>query len=193
MNQTRALLISLAFSLTACGGTVTEQTDPDPDPDPPNKDDHDAVAACGTAVCPDGWAQKIEGGSPFAMYDMPCVVEGLRDRKTGVYKVELDHTFTNGSETTTFTLFVTPSGEVELAAYRRDDIDGDVVEEWAPTQRCTLADVGYFDACLTAVQAGDGMDTTDEAWNCVYPGGPSETEQVLPWFAGCEAKAPTCE
>ena len=37
------------------------------------------------------------------------------------------------------------------------------------------------------------MDTTDEAWNCVYPGGSSETEQVLPWFAGCEAKAPTCE
>lgn len=180
MKQPLALLVGLGlFLLTACG--------------PPNKADHEALAACGTAECTRGSAQLIEGEWGFAMYGMPCIIEGLRDRKPGLYGMLLDHTFTNGGDSTEFTLFVTPSGEVEVAAYRRSSFEYETEETWEPTQRCALAPVSYFDGCLTAVQAGDGQDATAAAWDCVYPGGASGTEQELPWFEGCLAKAPTCE
>lgn len=37
---------------------------------------------------------------------------------------------------------------------------------------------------------GEVTQATDAAFECVYP---SESEQELPWFEGCEKLAPTCE
>lgn len=183
MNHHRMLLLAAGLLLPACGSTtVTTDT-------VPNEADHEALAACGASACDSGFAQKIEGDNPFTINKMACIVQAMRDRTPGLYSVELDHTWGNGSESAEITLFITPSGEVEIAVRRTEDYEGEQTVTLEPTERCSLAPATFFEDCLTAVNAGDQIESTEEAWACIYPG----SEQKLPWFEGCEAQAPTCE
>jgi hypothetical protein len=161
-----------------------------PDPD---QGDHQALDACGSASCPTGFAQRIEGGTPFALHDMGCIVTALRDRTPGLYRVELDHTWSNGSSTSTHTLLITPSGEVETGELVESSIyvgpGNEQTIDYQPTERCALKPVSFFEDCLAEVQMGEDMQATDAAWACIYP----ESGPEPPWFDGCTAQAPTCQ
>lgn len=171
---------------TTTGTTTTDTAGSD-------EADNEALAACGTEACPEGFAQRIEGGDPFTINFMACIVEAIRDRKPGLYRVTLDHTFGNGAEVSEYAIFVTASGEVEVGVRRFDEVDGASEESWDPTERCTLKPQAFFEDCLTAVNAGDQIDATPEAFACIYPESGAGDSQELPWFEGCEAQAPTCE
>lgn len=194
--RSHPILIVAGVLLAACGpDTDPETNDTTTVTDPPNKADNEALAACGAEIC-SGGSQKIEGNMPYGMSDMTCVLEAMRDRKPGLYRVEQNHTWTNGSDTATFTLLVTVSGEAAVGVHRFGFLDATEEESWDPTERCSLASAAFFDGCLAAVQAGGDILNNEEAWACVYPA-PAEGhpwyEQELPWFESCEAQAPTCE
>ena len=87
------------------GGGIGGQGGAGPDPDQP---DNDALAMCGMAACADGTAQRIEGNNPASMNNIECIVTGMRDRTPGLYNVQLNHTWTNGSQTWAHTYFITP-------------------------------------------------------------------------------------
>ena len=156
----------------------------------PNQADHEALLACGDAVCQSkGSAQRIELGDPAAMYNMECILQGARDRQPGIYQVDLSYVHSGGGVEASFTLFVTPTGEVEVAVHRESMLQDDFEEKLDPTERCTLKPADFFDACLVEVQAG-----SDAAFDCVYPtSSEGDMTQELPWFESCEARSPTCE
>jgi hypothetical protein len=165
------------------------------DRDPANKLDYEALSGCAELACEPGFAQRIEGGTPFTIHDtLRCIVGAMRDRKPGLYRVTLDHTWGNGSDTAEITVFVSASGEAEVGVHHHLKTfgagEGDVDENtWDPTERCSLAAPTFFEACLTALPSDDKTAPTDEAWACIYP----EEAQKLPWFEGCKAQAPTCK
>jgi len=159
--------------------------------EPPNKVDYENLVACGAANC-DGSAQRIEGGTPFAMYNMACVLEALRDRTPGVYGAYLNHTWSNGFATGDYTLVVQASGDVIVGVHRYEQWDQERVDTWAPIRKCTLVAPNVLDACLTEVQKGQGPDATEMAWECVFPEANVSTLE-LPWFASCQDVAPTCQ
>jgi hypothetical protein len=162
-----------------------------PPEEPPNKTDYEKFVACGAANC-DGSAQRIEGGTPFAMYNMACIVQALRDRTPGIYGAHLNHTWTNGSANGDYTLVVQASGDVLVGVYRYTDLDQERVDTWAPIRKCALIAPNVLDACLTEVKKGQGPDATEMAWECVFPEGNVSTLE-LPWFVSCEDTAPTCQ
>jgi hypothetical protein len=156
---------------------------------PANKVDNDTLATCSTAACDLATAQRIEGGSEFAMYGMDCVVSALRDRLPGRYQVELDHTWGNGNQTLTYTYVVSDEGEVETGVYEVANVEPEGGgESWRPTARCDLKAEAFFDDCLAAIALGDGASATAEAWACVFP----ELGADPPWLEGCVEAAPTC-
>lgn len=184
-------LVPLVF-ITSCSSAPIEQPDPKPPAEPPNKANAEKLVACGAIDC-GASAQRIEGGVPFAMYNMACVVQALRDRTPGSYNVKLDHTWSNGSENADMYLRVLASGDVMVATHRSLQIDGQPLEEtWDLVRRCSLVTPNFFDTCLTAVQMGQGPDATPEAWDCVFPESAVSTF-ALPWFTMCLEAVPVCE
>ncbi|HRI70487.1 MAG TPA: hypothetical protein PK156_39920 [Polyangium sp.] len=180
-------------------GCTTDDRDPpveepikEPMEDPTKgKADYDTFLTCASPTCK-GWAQRIEGGTPFSMYDMACVVQAMRDRTPGMYGVKLNHTFSNGQNNGEYSLLIGPSGDVTVGVYYSGDYGTPPLDEsWDPIRKCSLLAVDYFDACLAAVEMGQGPDAPMEAWNCVFP---RETtyHPELPWFAACADVAPTC-
>lgn len=159
--------------------------------EPPHKADYEKMVACGAASC-DGSAQRIEGGTPFAMYNMACIVQAMRDRTPGVYGAYLNHTWSNGYATADYTLVLEESGDVMVAAHRYRQFDQDRTDSWDSIRRCTLIASSTLDACLTEVQKGQGPDATEMAWECVFPLANVSTLD-LPFFANCEETAPTCQ
>lgn len=225
MGTSRRWLLALGLLLSACGSREGKDDGelvvvlggafcPDGHGWAQNRIEHGKLDACGDVLCPDGFAQRIEGGLAYSMHNLACIVEGLRDRRTGALRLKLDHTFTNGSEWSTYTLFVTPTGAVELARYTATDgiyVNGKpawkcteespadagtglghgtgLQEGWQPTQRCVLKPVSFFEHCRAAVETGEESLPGDEAWACVYP----DLSQALPWFESCVVQSPTCE
>lgn len=174
------MFLAAGLFLAACGTGSSDS----------NQVDYEQLATCGSAACPEGFAQRIEEGEPATINDMACIVEAMRDRKPGLYRVKLDLTVSNGSSDANIEIFVTASGEVEMGIHHTQDTDGEEqVSTWEPTQRCSLAEASFFDACLTATKAGSETDSTDDAWACIYPG----PDQELPWFEDCVDATPTCE
>jgi hypothetical protein len=213
MNQLRAAFL-IAMGLTACSSSLDTSGTPSattattatssstsssstggaagnggsggtaPDPDKP---DHEALEQCGQSACPTGFAQRIEGGEPFAMNNMECIVTAMRDRTSGIYHVDLNHTWGNGDTTSKYTLFITPTGAIEVAEYVLEHVDFEPHEDYKPTTRCALKPASFFEACLTAVSVGQMPG--DDAWQCVFP----DLTSGLPWFDGCTEQPPTCE
>lgn len=160
-------------------------------PDLTHEADNAALAACGDPVCPAGFAQRIEEGYPFSL-DATCLLEGMRNRTPGLYRITLDWTWSNGSESSDFTLFVTSGGAVEVGARRLPDPYASCCAQgtWDATRRCTLRPSDFFADCLAMidlVQTGYGNE--DGAMNCVYP----LDDQNLPWFESCAVQPSTCE
>ncbi len=150
------------------------------------------LKTCGEMVC-QGSAQRIDGGTPFAMYNMACVVEALRDRMAGTYGVTLNHTSGKDSENVDLYLRVLSTGNVMIGGYRTHLIDGQVSEEsWEPVRHCWLATPDVFNTCLTAIQMGQGPDATPEAWDCVFPESAVST-LALPWLTMCIEADPICK
>lgn len=180
-----ALAIPVLF--VACGKAEVDPEVPDNKAD--NKADNEALAACGTEAC-SSFAQRIEDGGEFTIHNFECVLTAMRDRTPGLYSVELDHTWTNGSDTKYYTLWITESGEVEMGVRLYSSLDAESSETWEPTQRCTPLSADFFDACLPVVLAEEEANMADKAaWDCVFPW----PEHELPWFESCESAAPTCE
>src|SRR5262245_26549577 len=205
MNQLRAAFL-IAMGLTACSSGVDTSGTPSatssstsststggsagnrgdggiggsggtaPDPDKP---DHEALEQCGQAACPAGFAQRIEGGEPFAMNSMECIVTAMRDRTSGIYHVDLNHTWGNGDTTSKYKMFITPTGAIEVADHLLEHQNFEPSEDYRPTTRCALKPASFFEACLTAVSAGEMPG--DDAWQCVFP----YVTSGLPWFDGC--------
>jgi hypothetical protein len=181
-----------ATLLIACGGSATNsggEGGQGGDASLTNKEDHDVLATCSQEGCDLATAQRIEGGSEFAMYGMGCVVTALRDRTPGRYQVELDHSWGNGSETLTYTYVVLDSGEVEVGVHEKAVVESDSQESWRPTATCTLKDATFFEDCLAAIELGDAAEATSEAWACVFP----DIGDDPPWLVSCTEAAPTCE
>lgn len=160
----------------------------------PREQDNLALAECADdAGCPGGWAQQIEGGMPFSMIDMACVVTAMRDRTPGRYAVQHNHTWGNGETDEDYTLVITPSGEVEVGMLESTSIqtpDLQMSQSYEATRRCVLLDASFFQACLDAIQMGDGSGSVPQAaWDCVYP----SLGSGLPWFDSCVEQAPTCQ
>lgn len=180
-------LLPLLF-VTACSSAPVEQ--PQPPAEIPNKADVEKLIACGANTC-SASAQRVEGGVPFAMYNMACVLQALQDRTPGSYGVTLNHTWGNGSETAEIHLRVLPSGDVMVATHTvLEPLDLPGSTPWAPVQRCSLVAPNVLDTCLKAVQMGQGPDATPEAWDCVFP---DVSKLELPWFTKCVDAEPTCE
>ncbi len=171
---------------TTTGTTTTDTTDTD-------EADNEALAACGTAACPDGFAQRIEGGQPYSFNAMACIVQAMRDRTPGLYRVTLDHTYSNGSDEAEYTIWITASGEVEVGVAHSTSYEETLEEGWDPTERCSLKPQAFFEDCLTAVNADEPAQSNEAAFACIYPGSETDESQELPWFESCEAQAPTCE
>lgn len=179
-------VLSAGMCLISCA----DPAPPDPPAAPPNQVDYETLVACGASDC-DASAQRIEGGTPFAMYNMACVLQALRDRTPGIYGAYLNHTWSNGAETADYTLVLRASGDVLVGAHRWTQIE-EQVDSWDPVRKCTLVASEVLDACLTEVLKGQGPDATEMAWDCVFPEA-SVWKPELPWFASCEDTAPTCQ
>lgn len=173
------LVIATLF-LAACGSSNESQAD--------NLVDNETLAACATPVCPEGLLQDNRDEEEFSLQNMSCIVEAMRERTTGVYHVKLYSVASVSSEASDFTLFVTPSGDVEISVHRVSNGEENNSESWDPALRCSLAAPTFFDSCLAAVTTGEDGDAT-AARPCTYPG----PAQELPWFEACEPQAPTCE
>jgi hypothetical protein len=187
MIHSRALVLTLSLGLAACGTSVDppDQTGTENE----NEADYETLASCGEAACESAFAQRIELGQPFTINDMECVLAAMRDRTPGLYLVTLNHTWSNGGESSDFALLVTASGEVEVGVQRDFSTTGPgsgSKKSWDPTETCSLAAPSFFESCLLAVQSDV---TGEDAWACIYPG----ESQELPWFEGCKAQAPECK
>jgi hypothetical protein len=155
-------------------------------------EEHMALGECGAQRCLFGSATRNEDGSPTGLWNMACIVKAMRDRDSHTYFIWLKQLTSYGDAATLFTVFITPSGAAEVAAADYTiKVEPDTRH---PIQRCTLKPVSYFDACLEAVDAGDGsINASDAAWECIFPSGPSPIERKLPWFEKCEDATTTCE
>ena len=189
-------LVAVSLAAIAC----SSESDGEGDAVLPGQDDHDQLLECsGDRPCNDrAFAQRIEGGSPFSMFEVECLLVALRDRTPSVLQMELNHGYTNGAELWSHVLVVTESGEVETSVDHSNSSasDPEGTRDFGPARRCTLQPPDYFEACLAEVQdlasgGGGGVVDTPEhpAWACVFPG----LDEDLPWFASCEEQAPTCE
>ena len=133
------------------------------------------------------------------MHKVECLVAGMRDRNAGTYELTLDHTFGNGGDDATFTLAVSSSGRVTVAALKNSS--GSQYSEsgatsaysstrYAPTVVCDLKPATFFAGCLAELEKADGqLDYSMEAWDCVAP----EVVGTPPWFENCVEQAPVCE
>lgn len=190
MNTKAFSMVAAALFLCSCGSSPPDEPLP---PETPNKAHYDTLAACGAVVC-DGFAQRIEGGSPFSTSGLACIVEAMRDRKPGMYQIALNHTWSNGADDAKHLIMIGASGDVRIGTHRysygSENAGGK--DSWDPTRHCSLAMPSFFDACLAAVKMGEGQNTTDETWGCVFPQSALSTLE-MPWFENCEDQAPTCE
>ena len=200
MKTSILFVLAVGLLLTACGSGDGNDNENENENENGGNADHEALAACGSETCGNAQAKRLEA-SPYQVSNMACAVEGMRDRTSGVYKVTLQDTHTVGSDISTFTIFVTPSGEAEVAVHRSVDFLDDngnatTEETYEPTERCSLKPAAFFESCATVVKEaelapdGEVSDAADAAFDCLYP---SESEQELPWFESCEELAPTCE
>jgi hypothetical protein len=197
----KAALVAAMLALVACGSEVATSGetggggggpggggsggDGSGGTEDPDQADHEALEGCAELACPDAFAQRIEGGSPATMNAVACVVAAMRDRTPGLYRIDLDHTWTNGSATAKHTVLVTASGEVEVGRIVEAVNDFQPAPtDYEPTERCALQPASFFDDCLAAVEAN-----SESAWDCVYP----EEAAEPPWFTGCAAQPPLCQ
>lgn len=174
----RFFLLAAALSLVACsgggGGSAGDK----------NKGDTDALEACGTATCPKGSVQQVEGES-LVVQDMTCIVQAAHDRKPGLYHIALEATTTGSEDDSDYTFVIGPSGDAQVGVHHLQAVMEDVTESWDPVKRCALAPVSFFESCLTDTKAAEAAGQNASSLSCVYPD--------LPWFDSCEEKAPACE
>lgn len=135
------------------------RTYPDAGPGEPNTNEADnaALAACTSHdPCPELTAQRIEPSTPFGLFHAECVLAALRDRRPGVYHVELNSTWTSAYHATSYTMVIGASGEVELGALE----DGQPMSTggphhervWRETKRCAPRSREYFENCVQAAR-----------------------------------------
>lgn len=138
-------------------------------------------------------AQRIEGGDPFAMHGVECLLTALRDRSPGLYRIELDHTHSQGSEDQHHVFAITPSGEIETGVvdswYDEND-DSGINYHYQSTERCEPKPSAFYDARLAEVEQWTQVSEGGEgAWDCVFPA----LGEGPPWFQSCVSQSPTCE
>jgi hypothetical protein len=152
----------------------------------------DELQACAaTEPCEESSAQLIENVSYNVEREgVRCVLESLRDRKTGRYLHVTDHAFTSGAVGAKHLLLVSADGTVRYARdHYAQGSAGEVTDPLA--QRCQLADPSYFAGCLTAL--GDSGSVSATAFRCSFGDGTGLKPSVLDWFTSCEDEAPLCE
>lgn len=165
--------------------------------------DHMKLEECfDDSPCRTARAQRIEGWDPWGLSPQ-CLLTALRDGSPGLYRMELDHTYSNGADIDEHVFVITPSGAIETGIVSRHfDEYYNESTDYLPTERCSPKAPAFYDGCLDAVNEWerlDGEGGPGGAWDCVFPVplvdhvyiAPSPT--VLPWFEDCVEQSPTCE
>ena len=150
--------------------------------------------------CIDALAQVIEGGDPFTMNRIACLLGRLRDRTPGVYRMKLDHGHTIGHEGARHAFAITPSGLIERGVVHYHEYDGvPSTERFWPTERCVPRSADFYDACAAEVdfyeRTGGIRDVETNPWDCVFPdwNDPRPPLSDPPWFSNCFSLSPMCE
>lgn len=85
---------------------------------------------------------------------------------------------------------MTSSGEVELGRDKGWTTYAGSSHEWLPTERCTLREPAFFEACIAALEDHDNdAGTWTDATSCIWP----DRGIDLPWFTECHPSAPVCD
>ena len=233
---------TIALSATAAGGTIVCQAQEsfdiqsdsqslvyvevacEGDWEDPDEAAHRQLDHCGNdSGCPrSGFVQRADAFSGiFSMADVECLLAALRDRTPGLYEIELDWTWANGSHISTLSFAITPTGEIELG-FRNVLRLAFEFRELLPTERCQPKSPAFYQACLDRVEdwkrIEDCLDRVRgpnraeeclgrvEGWsraelsegvtNCVFPEDFESFPEVVarpPWFDNCVEQWPTCE
>ncbi len=169
------------LAAASCGGTGSMEKSQ-------GQKDREAMDACLLEQpCDTFIHDTAEGGEPYHsdnsegfLPEETCIIEHLRDGKTGRYLYGTNDLFSNGRERVTAIIHVHASREVTFVRLTEtvfEDGGGTPQRTFEVAQTCTLRPSTFFDDCLTNHNDSSHYEACMNA----------------PWWDACEPQGPRCE